>query len=110
MGDKKVYKFSGKFVPQKIYIERSQLNNKLVQSILEKFPGINPVIINNLNEVKKTKKEYIDILGKNDLYLVEEKFDIFKSCPCTKNVFSCNYYILPKDQPISREYLASHLS
>ena len=92
--EEKVYKFSGKFSPEKIYIEKSQQNNEIVKSVLKKFPHINPVILRKLKDVKKQTAEYIDVLGKNELFLVEENFDIFKPCPCTKNVVSCGYYIL----------------
>ncbi len=91
---KKKYKFSGKFIPEKIYIERSIQNNDITRSVMDKFPDAEKIIINKLKEERKPQDKYIDTLGKDILFLVEEKFDIFKHCPCTKNVFECDYYIL----------------
>ena len=92
--EEKIYKFSGKFIPERIYIEKSQQNNEIVKSILKKFIHTKPVYIEKLKDIKRQPEEYIDTLGKNELFLVEENFDIFKQCPCTKNVLSCGYYIL----------------
>ncbi len=91
---KKAYQYSGIFYPDKIFIEKSVKNNKHINKILKKFSRIEPVFINKLKDHRTAEEYDIQMLGKNDLFLVEENFDIFKHCPCTKNVLSCGYFIL----------------
>ncbi len=92
--EKKVYQYSGIFNPEKIYIEKSVVDNKFVRDILNRYKNIEPVIIDRIKDINNRKKDFIQKLGKNELFLVEENYDIFKKCPCTKNVLPCGYYIL----------------
>jgi len=91
---KKQYIYRGYFKPRSIYIEESQMKNEMVKAVLERFSNIKPVYIDKLKNVDIPVEEYSDTLGKDKLFLVEENFDIFKKCPCTRNVFGCHYYIL----------------
>ncbi len=90
---KKRYFYSGRFTPQSIYIEKAALNYPLTEKILSKFSYIKPEIIDKLKNFKRNWKEYIPTIGKDELFLVKEDYDILKPCPCTKNVVSCGYYI-----------------
>jgi len=92
--DRKEYTFSGKFIPKQIYIESSVLKNIYVQNILRKFFSIPHVIIKDLKGIKWKIDEHIQELGKQDLYLTGEIIDLFKNCPCTKNVLSCDYFVI----------------
>ncbi len=90
---RRVYKFNGSLSPEKIYVEREALNYNLTDKILKKFPEKEIIIIDKVKELKRNWKEYIETIGKNELFLVKESFDVFKPCPCSKNMVSCGYFI-----------------
>ena len=87
------YSYSGKFMPKFIYIEKEALNYPLTEKFLTKFPKIEPEIITKVKDFKNQRKNSNTTLGKDELFLIKQKYDILKPCPCTKNVVSCGYYI-----------------
>lgn len=92
--NEKIYQFNPPFKPDHIYIEQAVAENPLVKRVLKKYSDIEATVIDKMKNIKSSIKHDIQIMGKRDLFLVEEKYDIFKPCPCTQNVVCCNYYIL----------------
>ncbi len=90
---KKRYFYSGRFKPTSIYIEKEALHYPLTEKILSRFPDIKPQIIDKLKNFKRNWRDYITTIGKDELFIVKENYDILKPCPCTKNVVCCGYYI-----------------
>lgn len=90
---KKRYFYSGRFRPVSIYIEKEAMNYPLTEKILSRFDYIEPQIIDSLKDFKRSWKDYISTIGKDELFIVKESYDILKPCPCTKNVVCCGYYI-----------------
>lgn len=90
----RAYRFSGSFTPARIHVEAPQLDNGIVGAVLDKYPGVERSVIGRLKEVTERGPDFAALLGKDELFLVAEKFDIFKACPCTRSVFGCGYTIL----------------
>ena len=86
----------GKFNPENIYYTREVENTPLYQRIKTLFPSSAFREILSLKEFLKDNKFSLEKYNKRreNLFLVKEKFDFFKACPCTKNVVCCNYSIL----------------
>jgi len=82
------------FIPEKIFIQNSIKNLALTRSVLKKFPQVPQIYFNKLKDIPKDKTKFLTDMGKRDIYLIDESFDIIKPCPCTKNAVSCNYFIL----------------
>ncbi|MDD5022161.1 MAG: hypothetical protein PHR82_08570 [Endomicrobiaceae bacterium] len=84
------------FYPKNIYytqeVEQSSLYNRIKNLFLNsKFTEIISV-----KQFLKDNKFSLQAYNqrRENLFLVNEKFDFFKPCPCTKNVVCCNYSIL----------------
>ncbi len=90
---KREYFYSGTFKPKKIYIEKEAEQYKLTKKILSGFPNTEKIFINKIKDIKRNWKDYIRTIGKDELFLVKETYDVFKACPCSNNVISCGYYI-----------------
>ncbi|MFC1889984.1 radical SAM protein [Thermodesulfobacteriota bacterium] len=90
----RAYRFSGRFTPARIHIEASQIDSRVVKAVLDRFPDVERSVIGRLKDVREKGPSFAATLGKNELFLVAEKFDIFKACPCTRGVFGCGYTIL----------------
>ena len=84
------------FHPKNIYytpeVEQSSLYNRI--KIL--FPNSKFTEIVSVKQFSKDNKFSLEKYNqrRENLFLVNEKFDFFKPCPCTKNVVCCNYSIL----------------
>lgn len=87
---------SGKFNPKNVYYTNEVVDSALYKRIKNLYPNANFVEIESLKSF--LKKEKFSVAKYNDrrenLFLVNEKYDFFKPCPCTKNVRCCNYSIL----------------
>jgi len=82
------------FYPENIYYESAINESELLKNLKRKFTYSKFIEIDNL---KNLKKEFSIIQYNNrrkNLFVVKEKFDFVKPCPCTKNCVSCNYFIL----------------
>ncbi len=90
---KREYFFNGTFKPKKIYIENEAKEYALTKNILKKFPDSETIYIEKIKNIKRSWKHFLHSIGKDELFLVKENYDIFKSCPCSSNVISCGYYI-----------------
>lgn len=87
-----------KFYPKKIFIEEDIKDYSLVKSILKKFPLAKPNFIRQLKNYIKSNKDnnLIDSynLRSNNLFLIKERYDFIKPCPCSQRASRCNYDIL----------------
>ncbi|MDD3065442.1 MAG: hypothetical protein PHT24_04205 [Endomicrobiaceae bacterium] len=86
----------GEFNPENIYYTREVENTSLYERIKTLFPSSAFREILSLKEFLKDNKFSLEKYNqrRENLFLVKEKFDFFKACPCTKNVVCCNYSIL----------------
>lgn len=95
------------FNPEQILIENDARDYHLTKLILKKFPKAKQVNINFLYDHIKSKKfSLTDDLPlqtnriydynsrRKNLFLVKEKYDFLKPCPCTKGTLNCGYHIL----------------
>lgn len=87
---------SGKFNPKNIYYTKEVTNSFLYNRIKTLYPNANFVEIESLKKFLKQEKFSMAKYNnrRENLFLVNEKYDFFKPCPCTKNVKCCNYSIL----------------
>ncbi|MBN1898310.1 MAG: hypothetical protein JW827_06005 [Spirochaetes bacterium] len=88
------YFYSGSFKPRKIYVEKKALSSPLSLKILSQFGHMKPVLIDRLKDIQRDHGSFLSTMGKDELFLVHQNYDIIKPCPCSKNVLSCGYYIL----------------
>lgn len=84
------------FYPKKIFIEKLASNSYLAKCFKKSFPKSSFVEIRSLKEYTKN----VDSLKMRDynkrcdaLFIVNEKLDFFKVCPCTKSALGCGYHI-----------------
>jgi len=90
----RTYQFSGRFTPTRIHVEAPLRGHDIVRAVVDRFPGVDVSIIDRLKDVTERTPDFDATLGKDELFLTAEKFDIFKACPCTQGVFGCGYTIL----------------
>ena len=85
-----------KFHPKNVYYTKDVINSFLYNRIKSLYPDANFVETESLKSFLKTDGFSIQKYNgrKDNLFLVNEKYDFFKPCPCTKNVRCCNYSIL----------------
>ena len=87
---------SEKFNPKNVYYTKEVVNSFLYNRIKSLYPDANFIEIESLKSFLKKEKFSISKYNarRENLFLVNEKYDFFKPCPCTKNVKCCNYSIL----------------
>jgi len=84
---------SEKIVPEKVFIEKEVRNSYLAKRMKELFPNIEIQEINYYSEYLKTYKFDLANFKRPIFFIVKERWDFIKRCPCTKNVIGCNYWI-----------------
>ena len=82
------------FKPSKIFVEKAVKNSYLVKNFHKKFPDIPIEEINLYSDYLKSNKFHISKLKQPIIFLIREKWDFLKPCPCTKVHLSCGYWIL----------------
>lgn len=92
----KVFLTEPHFNPKNVYYTKDVINSFLYNRIKSLYPNANFVEIESLKSFLKINGFSIQKYNnrKENLFLVNEKYDFFKPCPCTKNVRCCNYSIL----------------
>ncbi|MCM8784452.1 MAG: hypothetical protein NC818_06765 [Candidatus Omnitrophica bacterium] len=87
---------SFKFLPKNIYVEREIKNSYLVQRFKEFFPSAKIIEIDSLKDYVKDKKFDIGEYNyrRDNIFIIRERYDFFKRCPCTKKSVSCGYNVL----------------
>ena len=82
------------FKPSKIFVEKEVKNSYLVRNFSRKFPDIKIEEINLYSDYLNTSRFHISRLKEPIVFLVKEKWDFLKPCPCTKVHLSCGYWVL----------------
>ncbi len=90
---KNKWKVSKKFNPLSIFFEKETKNTYLVKKIQKKFPDSKIKEISSLNDYVKNNKLKPSDIKKPLLFIVKEKHDFLKPCPCSKGHISCGYWI-----------------
>ncbi|MCM8792028.1 MAG: hypothetical protein NC826_02630 [Candidatus Omnitrophica bacterium] len=85
-----------KLYPKKIYFEKETEDLSLLKRFKRFFPRAEFIQIETLKDYLKahgyTLKDYN--LRKESFFIVKEKYDFLKNCPCTKDALNCGYSIL----------------
>ncbi len=87
------YKVKDIFSPEIIYIEKSIKKSYLVDNFKNNFPGVKTIEIEQTSDYLKKNRFELTILKKPIIFIVKEKWDFIKPCPCTKNHLNCGYWI-----------------
>jgi len=82
------------FKPLKIFVEKEVHKSPLVCNFRSKFPGLEVEELDLYSDYLKKKKFVISDLKKPFVFIVKEKWDFLKPCPCTKQHLGCGYWIL----------------
>ncbi|MFA6282183.1 MAG: spore photoproduct lyase family protein [Candidatus Omnitrophota bacterium] len=88
------WKGNKKFKPLKIFVEKEVKASQLVENFKNFFPDVPIEEVNLYNKYLKTNKFRISDLKKPIVFIIKEKWDFLKPCPCTKEHLSCGYWIL----------------
>ncbi len=85
-----------KFLPKNILIEKSISTSPEIKKICERFPKANIQLIESIKEYSKNYTYKFEDYNKRieNLFLIEEKYDFFKPCPCTSSAAGCGYSLL----------------
>ncbi|MCF7908666.1 MAG: radical SAM protein [Candidatus Omnitrophica bacterium] len=87
------WKPKSKFKPLKILVEKEVRNSFLVDNFRKKFPKVAIEEIKQTSDYLKNHKFTVSELKKPFVFIVKEKWDFLKPCPCTKNHLGCGYWI-----------------
>ncbi len=82
--------------PQKFYVEENVLSSELVERVRDLYPRVPMETITAYRNHTKAQsfgiKDYNQRL--NAYYLIQEKYDFYKRCPCSNNSIFCGYHIV----------------
>lgn len=87
------YHPGGDFIPHRIIVEKEVEESYLVERIKEKYPQIKIEILDYYSLFIKEYKLTPYNLKEPILFIVKERWDFIKTCPCTKNHVGCGYWI-----------------
>lgn len=79
------------FAPQLIYVDRTVFSLPTTQRILQKYPHLSPIIIDDPKEIKQPIQH---TAAKKELYLAEFKGQAIKSCQGMGDYVCCLYYTI----------------
>ncbi len=81
------------FQPQKIYIEKEVRNSCLAERFKELFPEAEYEELDAYYDYLKQHPFQLTQLKRPLVFIVKEKWDFVKPCPCTSGVMGCRYWI-----------------
>ncbi|MEA3506592.1 MAG: hypothetical protein U9R36_03770 [Elusimicrobiota bacterium] len=86
----------GKYAPSKIYFEKDTAGSELFKNVKKVFPQAEFREIKLLKSYQKDSETGIKTYNRrrDSLFIVNEKYDFLKACPCTAGCLCCNYVIL----------------
>jgi spore photoproduct lyase len=86
----------GGFSPENVYYEKGACGSFVFERAKRLFPKAVFTEIETLKSFAKNKFFGIKDFNKRceNLFLVKEKYDFFKRCPCTSSVVNCGYSIM----------------
>jgi spore photoproduct lyase len=86
----------GSFYPKNVYFTKDAADSPLFAKAASLFPEASFTEIESVKSFLKGKtfsaRDYNN--RTENLFIVREKYDFFKKCPCTANVFNCGYSIM----------------
>ncbi|MDR3112946.1 MAG: hypothetical protein LBU09_01040, partial [Endomicrobium sp.] len=84
------------FYPKNIYYEPEAKNSRVFENSKRLFPDAIFSEIESLKSFSKNKNFSVkNFNGRCDnLFLIKEKYDFFKRCPCTASVVNCGYSVM----------------
>ncbi|MBF0122595.1 MAG: hypothetical protein HQL21_04190 [Candidatus Omnitrophica bacterium] len=82
------------FSPKKIYVERGEENCDLVKRIAKMFPQAGLDVIDSFKFFTANKRLSIPDYNRrcDQVFVVRERHDFFKACPCSPGVVGCGYH------------------
>ncbi|MBU1122946.1 MAG: spore photoproduct lyase family protein [Candidatus Omnitrophota bacterium] len=87
------WQVKSEFRPLKVFVEESVKDSYLVNNFRKNFPDIEIEKLACYSSYLKIKKFTISQLKKPLVFIINEKWDFIKSCPCTKDHLRCGYWI-----------------
>ncbi len=85
------------FSPKNIFVEQAVKNHPFTQKVLAKFPEAHFKIIDSLKSYRAHNRVKNRLWAYNwrdeNLFIIREKWDYFKPCPCTSTAHRCGYHI-----------------
>jgi len=84
---------SKEFKPQHIFVEKGASPSYLLSKFKNKFPNLRIDELNYYADYLKNNKFSLSNLKKPIVFIVKERWDFIKPCPCTKYHLGCNYWI-----------------
>lgn len=88
------YRPTNPFKPEHIFVEKNAQKSYLLKKFQDKFPDVNIENINYCSDYLKNKRITAKDIKKPLIFIVKERWDFIKPCPCTKYHLRCNYWIL----------------
>jgi spore photoproduct lyase len=90
---------TNKFIPKKVYFEKSCKNIPYIDKIIKNTSGVPYEWITDPKEIIEEIKSLQDPIGEGKKYLLvsNQKGEFVKPCPCTPHYLGCNYYIINLD-------------
>jgi len=87
------------FFPRKIYIEKNCIDLPLTKRILKNIDQVPTEIIPAPQDFLEKIRISRDSVkhGKKDLFIVSQRGEFVKPCPCTPDYIGCNYFIINLD-------------
>ena len=84
-----------KIAPKAIYVESCVKESYLAKRLKTLFPQADFVTIPSLKEYIKNRKFAVEDYNKRRerFFVIREKYDFFKKCPCTSNAMPCGYHV-----------------
>jgi len=83
----------GEFIPKAVYIEKDAKGSYLENNIRKVYPDAKTYYIDRYSQFLKEFRLNSYNLKEPLLFIVKEKWDFLKKCPCTKNHIGCGYWI-----------------
>jgi len=81
------------FKPLKIFVEKDVTKSQLLANFQKKFPNVEVQEIDYYSRYLKKNKFTVSELKKPLVFIVKERGDFVKRCPCTKKHLPCGYWI-----------------
>ena len=84
------------FYPANVYYEKEADNSFVFNQAKKLFPNANFTEIESLKSFTRNKNCNVKDFNNrcDNIFLVKEKYDFFKRCPCTSSVVNCGYSIM----------------
>ena len=81
------------FKPLKIFVEKDVKKSRLLTNFENKFPDVEIQELNYYSDYLKKNKFSVSELKKPLVFIIKERGDFIKPCPCTKWHLRCGYWI-----------------